>query len=84
MTTPTEFDRAMPHWRWHEVHSIWIDTDRDDVIETASALTWVDVPAFRAITLVVSLGRLARRREERVLNLLLGGPSGSSTKAAMN
>ena len=74
MTTPTELDRAMPHWRWHEVHSIRVDTDRDDVIEAASALTWVDMPVFRVITLVASLGRLARRREDRVLNLLLDGP----------
>lgn len=74
MTTPTELDRAMPQWRWREVHRIAIDTDRDDVIDTVRALACVDMPVFRSITRVVSLGRLARRRDERVLNLLLDGP----------
>ncbi|WP_139417108.1 hypothetical protein [Agromyces laixinhei] len=67
-------ERAMPEWTWNEFHSIAIPGKRTDVIDAADTLEWDEVPLFRRIMRATSLGRVARRGDERVLDLFIEGP----------
>lgn len=72
--TGTVLDRAMPEWAWNEYHSVPLADPCASVTDVADALRWSDVPGFRRIMRASSFGRVARRGDERVLELFERGP----------
>lgn len=70
----TMLDRALPAWEWSEYHSIKTYAAADQMIDAVDALTWNDVPLFRRIMTIASLGKVPEERGGRVLDFFDHGP----------
>lgn len=69
----TALDELLPRWDFAERHQVRTGTDADDVVATAAELCWRDVPVFRGLLTVMSLGRARPPADKAVVETMTDG-----------
>jgi hypothetical protein len=66
-TGGTALDEQLPRWHHREWHAVPVGTPADVTLAALDALTWREVPLFRVLMGIRSLGQASRSPDRRVL-----------------